>query len=54
MSALVKLSVGRKANWSLMMLESIARYNHNDLLRAIFSAICDNIGVTETDRKSLQ
>jgi len=48
--AQVVLPVGRKANWSSMVLDRMAGYNH--LLTMTFSAIREIIGVTEMGRKS--
>ena len=50
MSAQVVLPVGRKANWSLMVLGGMVGYNH--LLTMIFSAMRGIICVTEMGRKS--
>jgi len=41
----VVLPVGRKANWSLMVSDGMAGFNH--LLTTNFSAMRDRIGVTE-------
>ena len=46
----VVLPVGGKANWSLMVSDGMAGFNH--LLTTIFSAMRDRIAVTEIGRES--
>jgi len=46
----VVLPVGRKANWSLMVSDGMAGFNH--LLTTIFSAMRDRIDATEIGQKS--